>query len=96
MLLLLQHIEAASSAWLPRYFNLMAGAADGIDRQAQPILRQALRRLAAWNPAETAQFLLDEGRGNNWRPEYRQLVEEVIDSFPQAQQRELRSTLMLQ
>jgi hypothetical protein len=94
LLILLEHIESASDELLPSYFRLLTEAAGRVQKPAQSTLRRVIMRLAQWNPAETAQFLLDEGRRHNWHEPYRQLVQSTVEAFPESQRREIRATLM--
>jgi hypothetical protein len=93
LLILLEHIDSAPHELLPDYFRLLTEAAERLQKPAQSSFHRVIKRLARWNPAETAQFLLDEGRRHNWHEPYRQLAQATVEAFPESQQREIRATL---
>jgi hypothetical protein len=96
LLILLRRLDQASSDRLPAYFELLQGLAGTLPPQAQRALRRVVRKLAGWNPAEAAQFLLDEARRNNWKSPYRELIQDCLEAFPAAQRQEISAALMAQ
>lgn len=96
LLILVQLTAATSATSVPLYFDMLAGQADRLEPSAGPLFRQVIGQLAHRNPAETAQFLLDEARGSGWSRLYRRLIDDCLDAFPPLQRAEIEAALMAQ
>ncbi|MFP3853133.1 MAG: DNA alkylation repair protein [Anaerolineales bacterium] len=94
--LLREQLEAATSDQVLEFLRVLSGSAGRVRTSARAELQNLFRRLAELNPPETAQFLLDEGRSHHWEAGYQSLVKEALESFPGAQQQEIRAALMAQ
>lgn len=92
--LLREQLEAATSDQVLEFFRVLSGSAGRIHSSARAELRTLIHRLAELNPPEAAQFLLDEGRSHYWDSSYKSLIQGALESFPRAQQQEIRSALM--
>jgi hypothetical protein len=90
---LVEQVETADLNEYPGYFPLLAGVARIQDRNLANVLREVLIVMARRSPAETAQFLLDEFRGNNRRQPFRRLASDLTERFPPAQRDRLERAL---
>lgn len=88
-----QEVQIADVDDFPRYFSILQGLAGKRGRATGAQLREILNVLARRSPAETAQFLLDEFRGNNRKRAYRELAQDMVGAFPPAQRSRLERAL---
>lgn len=86
-------VAASSPTALRPYYQLLEGLPPRVYQSAAAELQEVVAALAAQNPAEAAQYLMDELRGSNRSAHHRQLIKSTLAAFPGPQREKLTAIL---